>query len=307
MDRKGVMTQYTTRKLPFGRIALLLAALVLAVAVGFSLSRDKQAPAEAGAASAGMGQGAPSIETLERNARANPKDAAAWGSLGLAYYNDGRFEDAVKAYEKASRIDPQQSTIWSALGEARVMASKHDPMPAKAAAAFKRAVALDPADPRARYFLAVKKDLDGDHEGAVRDWLKLLEDTPVGAPWREDLIRTIKQVGKINGIDVADRVARAEKKSPAGSTIPGPSAQDLAAASRIPPSQQRQMAEGMVARLESRLKDNPRNVDGWVMLMRSRMMLGEPDKASQALKDAVAANPAQAETLRQQAGTLGVR
>ncbi|MFD2579639.1 tetratricopeptide repeat protein [Novosphingobium colocasiae] len=60
-------------------------------------------------------------------------------------------------------------------------------------------------------------------------------------------------------------------------------------------------------RLEGKLKVDPANVDGWVMLMRSRVTLGEPGKARQALADAVAANPARAAYLRQQAGVLGLK
>jgi cytochrome c-type biogenesis protein CcmH len=116
----------------------------------------------------------------------------------------------------------------------------------------------------------------------------------------------------MNKIDVADRIAAAGKKSPPAApaavrAIPGPSAEDLAAAARIPPSQQREMAEGMVARLDARLRSEPHDPDGWLMLMRSRMMLEQPDKASQALRDAVAANPDKADMLRQQSRTLGVR
>jgi cytochrome c-type biogenesis protein CcmH len=43
------------------------------------------------------------------------------------------------------------------------------------------------------------------------------------------------------------------------------------------------------------------------MLIRSRATLGQPDKAAQALRDAVAANPGQAARLRQEAGVLGVK
>jgi cytochrome c-type biogenesis protein CcmH len=67
------------------------------------------------------------------------------------------------------------------------------------------------------------------------------------------------------------------------------------------------MAEGMVARLEARLKASPRDPDGWIMLMRSRATLGQSDKARQALADAVAANPDKAAILKQQAEVLGIR
>ena len=308
------MTQDAKTGIPTGKIALGLAALAAAFAIGFTISRDgardAAMPAPPASASPALPQ---SIEALERQTADSPDNPLSWQALGLAYFGEGRFADAVRAYEKATALDGQKAILWSALGEARVMASKTDPMPKEAAADFERAIAIDAKDPRARYFLAVKKDLGGDHAGAIDDWVALLQDSPADAPWRGDLVRTIEQVGKINRIDVAPRIAAADRNAPApvmpiaARGIPGPTAQDLAAASKIPPGEQRGMAESMVSRLETRLKSNPRNVEGWVMLMRSRVTLGEPDKARQALRDAIAANPGEAGVLRDQASMLGVR
>ena len=306
------MTQEAIAKLPFGRIALVVAALVAAFAVGVAITRTPSAPAPA-AAPADAGEAPQSIEALEKRTQAEPGNVSAWRMLGAAYFVESRYDDAARAYGKASELAPKEPAVWSALGDARVMASKTDPMPAAAAEAFARAVALDPKDPRARYFLAVKRDLTGDHKGAVADWLALLNDSPADAPWRADLVRTIEQVGKIHKIDVAPQLAEAQAKAPApmmpvaAQGIPGPTAQDLAAAGSIPPSEQRAMAEGMVGRLEAKLKAQPKNADGWIMLMRSRMTLNQPDKAAQALKDALAANPGEAAKLREQAGMLGVK
>ena len=41
--------------------------------------------------------------------------------------------------------------------------------------------------------------------------------------------------------------------------------------------------------------------------VRLQVTLGQADKASQALRDAITANPGQADTLRQQASMLGVK
>nr|WP_238532485.1 tetratricopeptide repeat protein [Novosphingobium pentaromativorans] len=259
-----------------------------------------------------------SIDDLEKAAKDTPKDSAAWQRLGLAYFEAARFAEAANAYGKATELAPGTAVLWSALGEARVMASDRDPMPPQAVSAFEKAIAIDPKDPRSRYFMAVKRDLSGDHQGAVDDWLALLKDSPADAPWRADLVRTIEQVGKIHQIDVADKLAAANSKAassaPAGASlpaaargIPGPSAQDLANASRIAPGEQRNMAEGMVSRLEQRLESDPSNIDGWIMLMRSRRTLDQPEKAQKALTDAIAANPGKADYLRQQAGMLGIR
>lgn len=303
-----------------GRIILLAAALALGFAVAFALRHGKPAELAVAPPTAAASAFPSGIDALEGKAKASPSDVSAWRQLGASYFDAGRYADAIGAYQRAADIDGSQASIWSALGEARVMASKHEPLPAEAVADFIRAVGLDHKDPRARYFLAVKKDIEGDHQGAIADWLTLLGDTPPGAPWEEDLRRTIEQVGKIHKIEVAGRMAAVKQPAPlpnaaaapagmplAAQGIPGPSEADLRAASQIPPSQQRQMADGMVARLESKLQADPANPEGWIMLMRSRMTLGEPDKASAALAAAVKANPGDAARLRQEASVLGVK
>ncbi len=45
--------------------------------------------------------------------------------------------------------------------------------------------------------------------------------------------------------------------------------------------------EGLVVQLEQRLKDNPDDTDGWLMLARTRMALGEADRAEDALLNAM--------------------
>ena len=305
-----------------GVLALGVAMAALVAALAFQ-NGNAEAPKGAAAAQA---EPADSVEGLEAQVAQNPKDGAAWRALGIARYDAGDFARAAQAYEKAAAIEGDSAVLWSALGEARVMASARDPMPPGALAAFRKALELDPADPRARYFLAVKRDLDGDHEGAVADWLALLQDTPPGAPWDSDLRRTIEQVGKINALDVGGRLAAVDaaraKTFPqtgadgasaggpaltAGAAIPGPSQQQIVAASAMSPGQQREMVDGMVASLEAKLKANPANVDGWVMLMRSRATLGQLDLARKALADAKAANPGAASRLSGEAEVLGIR
>jgi cytochrome c-type biogenesis protein CcmH len=160
---------------------------------------------------------------------------------------------------------------------------------AEAEAAFRKALQLDPRDPRARYFLAVQKDLRGNGKGAVEDWLALLKDTPPGAPWEADLRRTIEQAGAKNRVDLAGRLPAPGTTGTATAGIPGPSSEQLAAASSIPPGQQDEMILQMLARLEGRLKANPRDEDGWIRLMRSRMVLGQRDRATAALRSGLAA------------------
>lgn len=297
---------------------LLGAALLLAAgSIGYNIYGGAQGGETLPAAA----DGEATIAQLRAAAEASSDDAGPWGDLAFAYFGQGQYAEAAAAYRRALSIAPDEAVLWSALGETLVLASARDPLPPEALQAFQKALALDADDPRARYFLAAKKDLDKDHEGAIAAWLDLLADSPQGAPWEADLVRTIEQVGKMNGIDVAPRIAKAqEARKPAllapgsgsvagdaaSNNLRGPSAAEVAAAGAMKPSEQRQMAEGMVAQLEARLQSEPKNVDGWVMLMRSRMTLGEPAKAKAALEAAVKANPGAAAQLRDQAAALGI-
>jgi cytochrome c-type biogenesis protein CcmH len=305
------MTENGRPRLRIGTIFLLLAMLVAGFAIAVSVKRSAEKSETAANAKQTQAAVADPLEALRARTLENPRDTEAWSALASGYFETGQFEAAITAYDAALQLAPQRAALWSGRGETRIMASAQDPMPAMAAADFEQAVRLDPRDPRARYFLAVKQDLAGDHSGAIESWMALLADTPPGAVWEADLRRTIEQVGKINRIEVASRLAKvrqpAPRLPPAARAIPGPTAQDLSQATALRPDEQREMAEGMVARLEARLKSDPRNIDGWIMLIRSRVTLGQSDQARSALANAVEANPASEAKLREQAALLGVR
>jgi cytochrome c-type biogenesis protein CcmH len=324
--RKGAGMSETTGSSSLSKLALYGALLILIATIGYSVWRGRNsegvpttAPTKPGSVA---GSGA-AISSLEERTRKNPKDVEGWQLLGWSYFETGRYADAAHAYDKATQLAPEHAVYWSSLGEALVMADEHDPMPKAAAAAFDKAITLDAQDPRARYFVAVRKDLAGDHKGAVDDWLALLKDTPKDAPWESDLIRTIQQIGQINKIDVIGRLKLANEgrlahielppgiaanasNSVAASAIPGPSRNDMAQAAKLPPGQQQEMVIAMVEGLETKLVKDPNNINGWIMLIRSRVTLGETAKAAAAFQKAVAANPSQKDRLVAEAQILRV-
>jgi cytochrome c-type biogenesis protein CcmH len=57
----------------------------------------------------------------------------------------------------------------------------------------------------------------------------------------------------------------------------------------MPPADRVAMIRGMVDGLASRLEQTPRDADGWIKLIRSRLVLGEGELAKQALARGVAA------------------
>ena len=287
------------------------ALTLLGAAIGWRLmGQESDLPA----AQAEVAEGSDLFARLEADAMADPDDPLKWQELGFALFSHGEFPRAAEAYEKALKADPDSAVLWSAFGEALVMSSETDPLPPEAIAAFEKAVSLDSTEPRARYFLAVKKDLAKDHEGAIADWLALLADTPPGAPWETNLVRTIQQVGAINSIAVEDRIEAASAardllppEAMARGATSGPTQEQMAAAAAMSPSEQQNMAEGMVARLASRIEAEGGSVEEWIMLMRSYQQLGRTGDARRARDSALAAHPSAEAQISQAARTLQIR
>ena len=305
------------KSLPFARIALIGAAVVAVVAISLSL-RDNgigSAPPAANTAQAPQGDPNKAIADLEAKLKDNPNDAKGWQMLGWSLMQTEKFAEAGQAYARATQIDPKNSEYWSALGEARVLAGPGD-VSAEAKTAFDKAIAIDPKDPRARYFVAVAQDIAGDHKGAIDAWLALLADTPSGAPWEADVRRLIADVGAKEKIEVASRLAAIRPAPPTGGAavatagIPGPTREQMQAGAQLPSGQQEAMIAGMVDGLETKLKANPKNESGWIMLMRSRVQLGEESKSAAALKNARAAYAGDAAALKrinEAAAELGIQ
>jgi cytochrome c-type biogenesis protein CcmH len=57
----------------------------------------------------------------------------------------------------------------------------------------------------------------------------------------------------------------------------------------MPPADRLVMIRGMVDGLAKRLEQSPRDADGWIKLIRSRMVLGETELAKQALESGLEA------------------
>jgi len=72
----------------------------------------------------------------------------------------------------------------------------------------------------------------------------------------------------------------------------------VAAASRLAPDQQSAMVQTMVARLAERLQQDGSDIEGWLRLVRSYMVLGDREKALAAVGDARRALAGDPEKLR---------
>ena len=235
-----------------------------------------------------------------------------WQMLGWSYMRTNRPADAAKAYGRAVSLDPGNAEYLSAQGEA--MVQSEGKVSDDAAAIFRRALKTDANDPRARYFLAIYRDQQGDHAGAMDDFITLLKSAPPDAPWTAQVRNYVEDLARDQHIDISSRLPPAPSAAPATqagmqSTMPGPSSDQVAAASQMSDSDRQAMIHSMVDKLAGELKANPKDSGGWVRLMRAHMVLGEPGKAAEAYQEArkaFAGTPAAQAAMQEAAKSLGV-
>jgi cytochrome c-type biogenesis protein CcmH len=250
--------------------------------------------------------GLPSVEEMAQRLQAklqrNPQDVEGWRMLGWAYFNIEHFADAANAYSKAIELRPDTAEYRSARGEALVreaggtvsVAAKTD---------FEDALKLDPKDGRARFFIGLAKQQGGDKAAALSDWSTLLAEANPTEPWFADLRQRVAELQRELGDKDAALPSPAPKLSadamrdflqsekakqpPAETDRRGPSAEDIRNAESMAPKDRTAMIRGMVDGLASRLEQQPRDAEGWIKLIRSRVVLGDTELANQSLEHAL--------------------
>lgn len=224
------------------------------------------------------------VARAEAHLRANPEDGRGWDVVAPIYLRLERVGEAATAFRNAIRLQGDSAPRWTGLGEA-LMADAGGVVTTDAAAAFERAGALDPADPRPRFFLATAKAQEGDLVAAADDLRALLAMLAADSPWRAVVEQTLAQ-------------AEAETRRRAAVAAPGPSSEDVEAAAALSDAERSDMIQVMVERLDERLRENPQDAEGWQRLVRSYLVLDRREDARDALARGVAALGADTDAAR---------
>jgi cytochrome c-type biogenesis protein CcmH len=259
-----------------------------------------QSPADGEQRQTRLQTGLPPVDEMIRRLAArlvqNPRDVAGWRTLGWSYASIGHFSEAAEAYAKAIELNPGEAEIRSARIEVLIK-SADGIVTADARNAIEETLAVDPKDARARFFKGLAEEQNGDKTSARAEWTELLKDVNSDEPWVADLKDKISELdrgvggdaarpegskpGAAGGLLEALRTSRAPQASRAIER--GPREEDVRAAEAMPAGDRAAMIQGMVAGLADRLQRSPRDADGWIKLIRSRMVLGETELAKQAL------------------------
>ncbi|MGK9201792.1 MULTISPECIES: c-type cytochrome biogenesis protein CcmI [Sinorhizobium] len=217
------------------------------------------------------------IAKAENHLALNPQDGAGWDLLAPIYMRHGRVDDAVAAYDRAIRLLGPTPARMGGYAEALV-AQAGGLVTSEAQNALQKALALDPDDPRSAFYLALGLKQEGKHTDALAAFRKLAERSPADAPW----LSLVNQ-------HIAELAAAPAGPGPAAPGNPAPG--DIAAAEEMNAGDRQAMIRGMVDSLASRLKEDPANLEGWMRLIRSYVVLDQRDRAKDALHDGLRAFP----------------
>ena len=207
------------------------------------------------------------IAKVEEHLVRQPEDGRGWDVIAPIFLRIGRLEEAKQAYRNAIRLLGPSVARQTGLAES-IFASEGGIVTADARTAFEAAHALDSGAPAPRFYLALAAEQEGKKAAAAAAWRALLADTSSESPWREPIEQALARV--------------ASDQSP-----PGPSEQQIAAAAEMNATDREAMVEDMVNRLAARLKDQPQDVEGWLRLIRSYVVLGRTEAAAEAARAAL--------------------
>ena len=233
-------------------------------------------------------QAAPAMAQLaermaERLATA-PDDRDGWILLARTYTELGRFADAARAYGDAIEAGFDEAEMYAAQGES-LTAAADGTVVLEARQAFAAALERNPDQPRARYYAGLALAQDGRLREAMNVWTAVLRESPAQAPWRAFIAAQVRRAASSLGEEPPPEAA---EEAPATAGAPGPSQADVEAAGEMSAEERVAFIRTMVARLASRMEEEPGDLDGWLRLARAYGVLGEAENAKGALVSAEA-------------------
>ena len=232
------------------------------------------------------------IDRLEQKLATDPNNLEGWLMLGRSAISMGQFPRAVKAYEQALALSPGNIDVLIDYAETLVL-SNEGQVTEDALKSFKYAHKTNAAHPKARYYIALHHAQAGNMRLAIQDWVDLLAISLPDAPWIQTVQSQIKDAAKESKIDIASikpsleaqQIGADIRESPQA-TAPGPSQSEVKAAGEMSADERQKMILSMVKRLADRLEENPNDRQGWLRLSKAYNVLGDTEKAGQALQQA---------------------
>jgi len=241
-------------------------------------SRPSQEAAEASVPALPPAGAPPEFMALMERLRAavaeRPDDLQGQTLLARNEASLGNFAAARAAQERILAIkgDAVTAQDLADYGDLLVLAAGGYVSP-QAERAFEAALARDPSNGVALYYLGAMHLQTGRPDTAFNIWERQLRAGPADAPWIAPIRAQIGEAARRAGIDYAPPPVTAPAPG-------GPSQADIAAAGDMSAADRMVMIEGMVSGLSERLATEGGPPEDWARLIRAYGVLGRQDAAA---------------------------
>jgi cytochrome c-type biogenesis protein CcmH len=216
------------------------------------------------------------VARMEAHIKDHPDDARALELMAPVYQRMGRFDDAVKAWKRVIELEGETPARLLQYAEALSFASDGTITP-EAQAQVERALALDPKNIGARFYLGLAAAQNGDKDKARKLWTELLPDLAEKSRAKQEVVENLAMLDAPN------------EAAPGSAQESAPPADAAAAVASAAPEEQQKMIRSMVERLAQRLATQGGSADEWVRLIRAYKVLNETDKAQDSYDEALKA------------------
>ena len=245
------------------------------------------------------------VVSLENKLKANPDNIQGWNMLGRSYVVMQRFADAVIAYGKAIELSKtsQESVPDLEINyvEALMQTGKKENY-AKARTVLVDLLAKNPDDGDALWFMGFLDYEAGNKASVIERWTHLLSLLPPTSEQAQVVNSYLVQVkgemsGAVNNIATDNATVQVQTETPSqvppAQSTPGPVPGQQMTGSK----EEQAFIASMIARVESRVKENPDDVKSWKTLGKSYGVLNRHVDSANAYAKAVALDSSDVDTL----------
>tara|TARA_B110000971_G_scaffold111500_1_gene114228 strand:- start:3832 stop:5040 length:1209 start_codon:yes stop_codon:yes gene_type:complete len=223
------------------------------------------------------------VRKLREAIQKRPNDEQGLRLLALHEFRLGKYRAARKAHTRIMKIVGDKATAKDYIDFAEVMIfATNGYISPEAEITLSQALRLKPNDGRTRYYSGLAMAQNGRADVAYRLWEGLLKEGPQDAPWIPLIKSQIDDIARLAGINMSNQ------------PLPGPTTDQINAASEMTEDDRKNMIRGMVSGLGERLASNGGTMNEWARLIRALGVLGETARASEIwheAKDVFRANP----------------
>ncbi|MBU3000307.1 c-type cytochrome biogenesis protein CcmI [Roseovarius nubinhibens] len=211
------------------------------------------------------------MEKLREAVAGNPDDLQGLGLLARNEARLGNFAAARKAQARIVEIKGEAATGRDhALLADLMISAAGGTVSGEAEAALRAALRREPGEETALYYLGLYYLQVDRADATLRIWDGLLRTSAPDAPWLTPIRAMIPEVAARAGV---------RYDLPESPTLPGPNADDIAAAEDMSAEDRAAFVRGMVGQLSERLASRGGTPQEWARLITALGVLGESDRA----------------------------